>query len=71
MEDHVAQKLKQYKTDIKKAGFKEWIYIKVKHLIKRKIRYCWFDQDLLNMKNILNTIGIIRTISKHTKQKAE
>lgn len=53
MDDKTSEQIKKDKSDIKKVGFKEWFYIKVKHPIKRKIRHWWFVQDLLNLKKYI------------------
>lgn len=41
---------KEKEDTIKKIGFRQWFYKKVKHPIKRKIRHIWWLQDLMNRK---------------------
>lgn len=53
MTDDVKEQLKKDQSDIKKIGFKEWIYKKVKQPIKRKLRHFWIIQDILNFKKYI------------------
>ena len=53
MTDDVKEQLKKDQSDIKKIGFKEWFYKKVKHPIKHKIRHSWIIQDILNFKKYI------------------
>ena len=53
MTDEVNEQLKKDQSDIKKIGFKEWFYKKVKHPIKRKLRHSWIIQDILNFKKYI------------------
>lgn len=53
MTDTVKKELQSEQTDIKKIGFKEWFYKKVKHPIKRKLRHSWLIQDILNFKKYI------------------
>lgn len=50
LDEQTKQKIEKDKNDIKKVGFKEWFYNKVKRPIKRKIRHWWFLQEILNIK---------------------
>lgn len=53
MSDEVKEKMQAEQKDIKKIGFKEWVYKKYVHPIKRKLRHNWLFQDLINLKKYI------------------